>query len=67
MPIVISDFYTIINLYTIRPTVVKSVGVETIRQRRNSNTDSNDNFYSHGVTIDEWEELGTISFWKLIM
>jgi hypothetical protein len=30
MPIVISDFYTIINLYTIRHTVVKSVDNKTI-------------------------------------
>ncbi|KAG4097882.1 hypothetical protein H8356DRAFT_1349045 [Neocallimastix lanati (nom. inval.)] len=34
MPIVISGFYIIINLYTIRST--KSVDVESIRQRRNS-------------------------------
>ncbi|KAG4088609.1 hypothetical protein H8356DRAFT_1723651 [Neocallimastix lanati (nom. inval.)] len=30
-PIVISDFYSIINLYTIKPTVVKSGDVKTIR------------------------------------
>jgi hypothetical protein len=50
---VISDFYTIINLYTIRHTVVKSVDNKTIWQRRNSDTDSNDNFYSDGVIINE--------------
>ncbi|KAG4100799.1 hypothetical protein H8356DRAFT_1360136 [Neocallimastix lanati (nom. inval.)] len=48
-----SDFYTMINLYIIRPTVVKSVGVETIRQRRNYDTESNDNFYLNGVIINE--------------
>jgi len=53
-------------LYTIRPTVVKSVEVETINQRRNSDTDSNDNFNSHGVIIDDWEELEAISYKKLI-
>jgi len=66
MPIVISDFYTVINLYTVRPIVVKSVIVETIRQRRNSKTYLNDNFYLHGVIINEWEELESISFLKLI-
>ena len=57
MSIVISNFYTIINLYTIRPFVVKRVQTEMIRQRRNSDTDSNDNFYlhGHGVIIDEWK------------
>jgi len=49
----ISDFYTMINLYTIIPTVVKSVNIETIRQRRNCDTYSNDNIYLHGVIIDE--------------
>ncbi|KAG4088498.1 hypothetical protein H8356DRAFT_1432764 [Neocallimastix lanati (nom. inval.)] len=33
MPVIISDFYAMINLYTIRPTVVKNVDVETIRQK----------------------------------
>jgi len=47
MYIVISDFYIIISLYTIRHTIVKM-----IRQRRNS-----DNSYLQGVTIDEWKEL----------
>jgi len=44
MSIVISDFYTMINLYTIRPSVAESFDVEVIRQRRNTNTDWNDNF-----------------------
>jgi len=57
MPIMISDFYTI------RSTIVKIVDVETIRQRRNSDTDSND---LHRVIIDEWEELEAISSSKLI-
>ncbi|KAG4083250.1 hypothetical protein H8356DRAFT_1382087 [Neocallimastix lanati (nom. inval.)] len=57
-----TDFYTKIILHTI----VKSVVVETMRQRRNSDTDSNDNFYPHGVIINEWEELETISSSKLI-
>jgi len=39
MPIVINDFYTMINLYTTRPTVVKIIDVETIRQRGNSDTE----------------------------
>jgi len=57
-----------IDLYIIRPTVIRSFNVETIKQRRNSNIDSNDNFFFHpyGVIIDEWEELETISFLKLI-
>ena len=66
MPIVIGDFYTMINLYSVRPTVVKSVDVVTIRQRRNSDTDSNDNFHPHGVIFDEWEELEAISSSNLI-
>ncbi|KAG4106783.1 hypothetical protein H8356DRAFT_1417721 [Neocallimastix lanati (nom. inval.)] len=33
MPIVISDFYTMINLYTNRPAVVKSDDIKTIRIR----------------------------------
>lgn len=65
-PIVISDFYTIIKLYTIKPTVFKSVDDDMIKQRRNSNTDSNDNFYPYGVLMDEWEELGVISSSKII-
>jgi len=67
MPIVIRDFYIMINLYSFRPTVVKSIGIETIRQRRYSDTDSNDNFYPHGVIINKWEELKAISTSKLIM
>jgi len=49
----ISDFYIMINLHTIRSTIDKSVNVETIRQRRNSDTDSNDNFYLHRVIVNE--------------
>ncbi|KAG4098928.1 hypothetical protein H8356DRAFT_1327027 [Neocallimastix lanati (nom. inval.)] len=48
MPIVINDFNITINLYTIRPTVVKS----------NSN---NNNINSQGAIIDEWEELEALS------
>ena len=51
VPIVIGDFYKLIDQYTIRPTVAESVDVITIRQRINSDTDSNDNPY--GVIIDE--------------
>ena len=64
MPFVIGNFYIIINLYNIRSTVVKSVDIEMIRQRRNSDTNSNDNFYPHSVII---EELKAISFLKLIL
>jgi len=59
MPIVIGDFYKLIDHYTIRPTVAESVDVVTIRQRRNSDTDSNDSLF--GVIIDEWEELEVLS------
>ena len=55
MLIVISDFYKVIDQYTIRPTVAESVDVVTIRQRRNSDTNWNDS--SSGDIIDEWEEL----------
>ena len=65
MPIVIGDFYTMIDLYSVRPTVVKSVDVVTIRQRSNSNTNSNDNNIQ-GVIFDEWEELEAISSSNLI-
>ncbi|KAL6617873.1 hypothetical protein U3516DRAFT_747978 [Neocallimastix sp. 'constans'] len=34
---------------------------ETISQRRNSDTNSNDNFYLSRVIIDKWEELEAIS------
>ncbi|KAG4107538.1 hypothetical protein H8356DRAFT_1416928 [Neocallimastix lanati (nom. inval.)] len=54
MPIVISKFFTLINLYTIRPNPLLRA------QRRNSDIDSNDNFYSHGVNINEWEEFEAI-------
>ncbi|KAG4090016.1 hypothetical protein H8356DRAFT_1366497 [Neocallimastix lanati (nom. inval.)] len=37
-----------------------------IRQRRNSDTDSNDNFHPHGVIFDEWEELEAFSSSNLI-
>jgi len=61
MSIVSGDFYIMINLYSVRPTVVKSVNVVTIRQRRNSDIDSNGNFHPHGVIFDEWEGLEAIS------
>ena len=60
MPIVSSDFYTLIDRYTIRPTVARSVDVETIRHRRNSDTNSNDN-NPQEVIFDEWEELEAFS------
>ena len=59
MPIVIGDFYKLIDQYTIRPTVAESVDVVTIRQRRNSDTDSNDN--PSGVITDKWKELEVLS------
>jgi len=66
MPIMIRGLYTTINLFTIKLTVVKRVDIETIRQRKSSDTDSNNYFYSHGVITDEWEELENIFFTKLI-
>jgi len=36
------------------------------KQRRNSETGSNDNFYPHGVIIDEREELEAITSSKPI-
>jgi len=39
-----------INLYNIRPIVVKSVNVQNDNaKKKNSNIDSNDNFYTQGV------------------
>ena len=66
MPIVINDFNITINLYTIRPTVVKSVEIETIQQKKirffNANQNSNNNnINSQGAIIDEWEELEALS------
>lgn len=60
MPIVNCDFFAMIDLHSIRPTVVKSVDVVMIRQRRNSDTDSNDN-NTQGVMFEEWEELEALS------
>ena len=60
MPIVSRSYFSMINLYSIGPTVVKSVDVETIRHRRNSDTESNDNT-SRSVIFEEWEELEAIS------
>ena len=57
MPIVSRSYFSMINLYSIGPTVVKSVDVETIR---NSDTESNDNT-SRSVIFEEWEELEAIS------
>ncbi|KAG4090896.1 hypothetical protein H8356DRAFT_1321146 [Neocallimastix lanati (nom. inval.)] len=56
IPIVISDFYTMINLHTIKPNVFKSVDVEKI------STDLNNHFNPHGVIINEWEELEDILY-----
>ncbi|KAG4097474.1 hypothetical protein H8356DRAFT_1363189 [Neocallimastix lanati (nom. inval.)] len=58
----LAEFLT--NVKPIVPIVVKSVIVKTIRQKKKFGykfKDSNDNFYLHGVIIDEWEELKTIS------
>jgi len=60
MPIVCRSYFSMINLYSIGPTVVKSIDVETIRHRRNSDTESNDNT-SRSVIFEEWEELEAIS------
>ena len=51
MPIVIGDFYKLIDQYTIRPTIAESVDVVTMRQRRNLDTDSNNS--TSGDIIDE--------------
>ncbi|KAG4090425.1 hypothetical protein H8356DRAFT_1431225 [Neocallimastix lanati (nom. inval.)] len=51
MSIGITNFYTKISLYTIVPTT-KRVDVEMIRQRRNSNTDLNDNIVLLGSSND---------------
>jgi len=53
MLIIISGLYIMINLYTIRPTVVKSVDIETIKQKKNSDVDSNDNINPYEVIIDK--------------
>ena len=60
MPIVSRSFYSMINKYSIGPTVVKSVDVETIRHRSNSDTETNDN-PPVGVIFEEWEELQDIA------
>ena len=60
MPIVCCSYLPMINLYSLESTVVKSVDVETIRHRRNSDTKSNDNT-SRSVIFEEWEELEAIS------
>jgi len=65
MPIVINYFYEMNNLYSIGSTVVMSVDVEPIRQRRNSDTILNNIFFfnPYGVLLsNEWEELEAISF-----
>ena len=49
-----------------RPVVFKRVDVKKIRQRRNFNTDST-KISIHKELKDEWEELETFSFMKLIM
>jgi hypothetical protein len=51
----------------IRSIDVKNDDIETIRERRNSDIDSNDYFYIHVIIINEWEELEAISSLKLIM
>jgi len=59
MPIVTSGFCRLIDQYSIRPLVTKGIDVVPIRQRRNSDTDSNGSCSSNsnGVIIDEWEVL----------
>ena len=60
MSIVSHSFYSMINKYSIGPTVVKSVDVEPIRHRSNSDTETNDN-PPIGVIFEEWEELQDIA------
>ncbi len=60
MPIVSRSFYSMINKYSIGPIVVKSVDVEPIRHRYNSDTETNDNPLN-GVIFEEWEELKDIA------
>ena len=54
-----NDFCRLMDQYSIRPLVTKNVDVVPIRQRRNSDTDSNGSCSSNsnGVIIDEWEVL----------
>ncbi len=59
-PIVSRSFYSMINKYSIGPIVVKSVNVETIRHRSNSDTETNDN-PPNGVIFEEWEVLQDIA------
>jgi len=51
--------YRLIDQYSIRPLITKSVDVVPIRQRRNYDTatDSYGTSHSNGVIIDEWKEL----------
>jgi len=56
MPIVCRSYFSMINLYSIGPTVVKSVDIETIRHRRNSDTESNDNT-SRSVIFEKYYHL----------
>ena len=60
MPFVSRSFYSMINLYSIGPTVVKSVDVEPIRHRSNSDTETNDST-PIGPIFEEWEELQDIA------
>ena len=62
IPVISSSFKLLFNLYSIGPTVVKSVDVETIRQGRNypSDTDSINTVY-RPVIIEEWEKLDEIA------
>ena len=60
MPVVSRSFYSMINLYSIGPTVVKSVDVEPIRHRSNSDTETNDST-PIGPIFEEWEELQDIA------
>jgi len=53
MPIVIDDFYKLIDYYTIRTPVAESIYFVMIRIRRNFDAYWNDNL--SGVIIDECE------------
>jgi len=40
----------------------KAIDIKTIKQKRNFDSDSDDNFNSHGVIINEWEMLEAIYY-----
>ena len=62
IPVINNSFELLFNLYSIRPTVVKSVDVETIRQGRIYSSDTDSNILDYRpVIFDEWEKLEEIS------